>query len=43
MEYAKNTKVRSHSFNEKGGSYDNSGIESFHALLKKKKLILADI
>lgn len=43
MEYAKNTKVINHSFNEKRVSYDTSGIESFHASLKKKKLIVTDI
>lgn len=38
MEYVKSTKFISHSFSGKGCPYDNAGIESFHASLKKEEV-----
>lgn len=36
--WLKSNKIR-HSYSRKGTPYDNAGIESFHASLKKKKYI----
>ncbi|MGL5255769.1 MAG: IS3 family transposase, partial [Proteocatella sp.] len=38
MDYVKSTKFISHSFSGKGCPYDNAGIESFHASLKKEEV-----
>lgn len=38
MEYVKSNKFISHSFSGKGCPYDNAGIESFHASLKKEEV-----
>jgi len=37
-DYISNTKIIAHSFSGKGCPYDNAGIESFHASLKKEEV-----